>query len=63
MEQSIEIMRNRIKSILLNNKLSIYLRGSIVLEDFKLGWSDIDILCLTETKISKEKAKQLLNLR
>jgi len=37
MEQSIEIMKNRIKSILLNNKPSIYLHGSIVFEDFKLG--------------------------
>lgn len=63
MEQSIEIMKNRIKSILLNNKPSIYLHGSIVFEDFKLGWSDIDILCLTKTKTSKEQARQLVNLR
>ncbi|MFL0249967.1 aminoglycoside adenylyltransferase domain-containing protein [Clostridium neuense] len=63
MEQSIEIMKNRIVNILLNNNPSIYLYGSIVLEDFKIGWSDIDILCLTETKISVTQAKQLLNLR
>lgn len=63
MEQSIEIMKNRIINILFNNKPSIYLYGSIVLEDFKIGWSDIDILCLTETKISDTQAKQLLNLR
>ncbi|GKX68782.1 nucleotidyltransferase domain-containing protein [Inconstantimicrobium mannanitabidum] len=63
MEQSIEIMKNRIVQILLDNNPSIYLYGSIVLEDFKLGWSDIDILCLTETKISDAQAKQLLNLR
>lgn len=63
MEQSIEIMKNRIVNILSNNKPSIYLYGSIVLEDFKAGWSDIDILCLTETKILDTQAKQLLNLR
>lgn len=63
MEQSIEIVKNHIVSILSNNKPSIYLYDSIVLDDFKMGWSDIDILCLTETKISDEQAKQLLNLR
>lgn len=63
MEQSIEIMKNRIVNILLNNNPSIYLYGSIVLEDFKIGWSDIDILCLTETKISVKQVKQLFNLR
>lgn len=30
--------------------------GSIVLDDFKLGWSDIDILCLTESDIEPAKA-------
>lgn len=63
MEQSIEIMKNSIVQILLDNNPSIYLYGSIVLEDFKFGWSDIDILCLTETKISDTQAKELLNLR
>lgn len=63
MKQSIEIMKNRIVDILFTNKPSIYLYGSIVLGDFKLGWSDIDILCLTKTKISDIQANQLLNLR
>lgn len=63
MNQSIEIMKNRIVNILFSNKPSIYLYGSIVLEDFKLGWSDIDILCLTKTKITDVQSNQLLNLR
>lgn len=63
MDRSIQIMKNRIVNILTANKPSIYLYGSIVLEDFKLGWSDIDILCLTEEKISNEQANQLVNLR
>jgi len=63
MKQSIEILKARIVNILLNNKPSIYLYGSIVLEDFKLGWSDIDILCLTEKIITYEQANQLVNLR
>lgn len=61
--KSIEIMKNSIVNILINNNPSIYIFGSVVLDDFKLGWSDIDILCLTKTAISKEQASILLNLR
>jgi hypothetical protein len=50
-------------NILFHNKPSIYIYGSIILEDFKLGWSDIDILCLTEEKITEEQAYQLVNMR
>lgn len=63
MKQAIEIMKNHIVDILSNNRPSIYLYGSIVLEDFKLEWSDIDFICLTESKISDSQATQLLNLR
>jgi len=56
-------MKHSIANILINNEPSIYIFGSVVLEDFKFGWSDIDILCLTKTKISKEQASKLLNLR
>ncbi|MDR7857880.1 aminoglycoside adenylyltransferase domain-containing protein [Tissierella sp.] len=63
MNHSIETMKNRIVNILATNKPSIYLYGSVVLEDFKLGWSDIDILCLTKSEITDEQANQLLNLR
>ena len=63
MNSSIEIMKNRIVEILAGNPPSIYLYGSITLGDFKLGWSDIDILCLTKEKISDEQANRLLNLR
>lgn len=63
MDQSIEIMKDRIVKILLDNEPSIYLFGSIVLDDFKLGWSDIDILCLTKSELTDVQANQLLNLR
>lgn len=63
MNQSIEIIKKRIVDILLEYKPSIYLYGSVVLDDFKLGWSDIDILCLTKTKIPDAQANLLLNLR
>jgi len=63
MEQSIEIMVNRITSILKDNKPSIFLFGSVVLDDFKLGWSDIDFICLTEKAITNKQANELVNLR
>ena len=56
-------MKNHIVKILLDNKPSIYLFGSVVLDDFKIGWSDIDILCLTKLEITDVQANRLLNLR
>jgi hypothetical protein len=63
MEQSIKIMTDRIAHILHGNNPSICLFGSVVLDDFKLGWSDIDIICLTDTIIQNEQANALVNLR
>ena len=63
MEKSISVMVESIVGILSNNNPSIYLFGSILFNDFKLGWSDIDILCLVEKQISTEQANELLNLR
>ncbi|MDF2586370.1 MAG: polymerase beta domain protein region [Anaerocolumna sp.] len=63
MKESIQVMKQEICSILSMNQPSIYLFGSIVLDDFKLGWSDIDILCLTKTSINIGQAEQLVILR
>ena len=41
---AIRLMTNEIASILSCNKPTVYLYGSVVLDDFKIGWSDIDIL-------------------
>lgn len=62
-EQAIQIMQNRIVDILCDNRPSIYLYGSVAVNDFKPGWSDIDILCLTETAPTEKQALCLLNLR
>lgn len=53
----------RISNILENCNPSIYLYGSATLNDFCLGWSDIDILVLTEKQISEPQAKTLVGLR
>jgi len=63
MWQSIDVMSIAIADILQDNNPSIFLYGSIVDDDFKLGWSDIDILCLTEKAIQAEKAEKLVELR
>ena len=52
-----------IRSILQGNETSIYLYGSSVLNDFRLGWSDIDILVLTDKQITEEQAQKLVGLR
>lgn len=63
MKSSIDKMVRRIVDILYTCVPSIYLYGSVSLGDFKLGWSDIDILVLTEEPISEERANQLVRLR
>ncbi|WOO38043.1 DUF4111 domain-containing protein [Anaerocolumna sp. AGMB13020] len=63
MNTTINILTSRLVTILSANNPSIYLYGSIVLKDFKPGWSDIDIICLTDTEIGLLQANQLIDLR
>ena len=60
---AIENMVREISGILADCNPSIYLYGSSALNDFKLGWSDIDILVLTEKSMSEEQAELLVGLR
>jgi predicted nucleotidyltransferase len=62
-KRSIDIVVNRISTILASNNPTILLYGSAVLDDFRLGWSDIDILCLTEKPIDEAQASKLVSLR
>lgn len=63
LDSSIKTMTSRIAELLSANSPSVYLYGSCTMEDFKPGWSDIDILVLTRTQISEEQARQLVSLR
>lgn len=48
----------------LNQKVhSIWLYGSVVLNDFHLGWSDIDLIAFTDEPITEMQAEQLVTLR
>lgn len=62
-EKAVRKMTSAISGILLDNRPSIYLYGSSVLNDFRLGWSDIDIIVLTEKAISEGQAAELVELR
>jgi len=63
MKKSIDIMIDNIKDILKDNIEAIYIYGSYTLDDFKLGWSDIDLLVLTKTPIPDYLLNSLLHLR
>lgn len=62
-ENAITIMTEKLTSILQNHVLGIYLYGSVPMNDFKLGWSDIDIICLTNQMITDKEAEELVVLR
>ncbi len=62
MKRAIKNMVNEISGILNDCKPSIYLYGSSVLNDFRLGWSDIDILVLNASLISEMQARKLVRL-
>lgn len=60
---AIKNMTAKIADILSLNDPSIYIYGSYTLDDFQFGWSDIDILVLTEKPISERQADELVCLR
>lgn len=60
---SINKMVREISGILSDCEPSIYMYGSSALNDFRLGWSDIDILVLTEKQITEKQAQMLVRLR
>ena len=63
LNESIRVMTDRIMLLLADNNPAIHLFGSVVLNDFRLGWSDIDMIVLTKAPISERQADELVNLR
>lgn len=63
MQESIQTMIKNIIDIISENTPAIYMFGSIVLNDFKLGWSDIDIICLLDDPLTPAQADKLVGLR
>jgi len=62
-QRAVNKMVYEISKVLSDCSPSIYLYGSSVLNDFRLGWSDIDILVLTEKQMSGAQAELLAGLR
>lgn len=63
MQEALTLMTAAIADVLHKNEPSIYLYGSCVMEDFRPGWSDIDLLVLTKHPITHPQAERLLMLR
>ncbi len=60
---AINAMVQKICQILADNEPTIYLYGSCALDDFRLGWSDIDMLVLTRRPLTEAQAAHLVGLR
>ena len=63
MFNAIAKITNEIVSIMDGRIYGIWLYGSVVMNDFQLGWSDIDFCALTDGMISESQAERLLFLR
>lgn len=61
--ESIERMTSEIDAVCGHALHSAWLYGSVVLNDFRPGWSDIDLLALTEKPLEQPQAEELLMLR
>ena len=60
---AINTMAVSIQRILADAQPSIYLYGSVTVEDYHYGWSDIDLLVLTQEPITEEQSAALVDLR
>jgi hypothetical protein len=60
---AINTMAMSIARILADTQPSIYLYGSVTAEDYRPGWSDVDLLVLTQAPITEAQSAALVNLR
>ena len=63
MHNSIDKMVNEIVLIMDGEIYGIWLYGSVTMDDFRSGWSDIDFVALTDNPIKENQAQRLLHLR
>ena len=63
MRNAINGMAKEIVRIMEGKVSGIWLYGSVALDDFHLGWSDIDFVALTGESILESQAEALLTLR
>lgn len=60
---AINTMAVTLERILSDRSPSIYLYGSVTAEDYRPGWSDVDLLVLTDLPITASQAEALVPLR
>ena len=63
LDHAVTRMAREIAAVLDGEVYGIWLHGSVVLDDFRPGWSDIDLIALTAGEISEPRAGKLLALR
>ena len=63
MQDAIRAMTDEIVRIMDGDIYGIWLYGSVVMDDFRPGWSDIDFVALTDGPVSEDRAEQLVTLR
>lgn len=63
MKDAIRRMIEEIDAALDHGLHSLWLYGSAVLDDFRLGWSDIDFIAFADDPIPEDQAQRLLTLR
>lgn len=63
MNGAIRRMAREIADILGPQTHSVWLYGSVTLNDFQLGWSDIDCIAFSRSPITQAQADSLLTLR
>ena len=63
MQNAVGTMVNEIVRIMAGDVYGIWLDGSVVMDDFRPGWSDIDFAALTNGPVSEDQAEQLVTLR
>ena len=60
---AVGILTGEMRGILREKLHSVWLYGSVVMDDFRPGWSDIDFIALTGSPPTAAEAEQLLPLR
>lgn len=63
MKDAIKKVTNELVKISNGSVFGVWLYGSAVLDDFRLGWSDIDFIALADDTLSESSSEKLVTLR
>lgn len=63
LNEATKLMINEIAARLGGRLHSLWLYGSAVMDDFRLGWSDLDFIAFSNGEIAEEAAQSLLMIR